>query len=276
MYEQRNFYGIGMRGYVIIAQNTDKINYIDCADALAISLKLSNPKANVTLISNDVSMCNAFDNVIELPYGDLAPHCDWKLINDWQVYEASPYDETIKLEADMIVNTNIDYLFDVLNIKDVCVCTTIRNFKQEISDSMFYRKFISDNNLPNVYNAITYFKKSEFAEQFFSNVRYVFENWDEVIQNYKGSSNEIPTTDWVYSIVCDIMGVENTTLPDVDGFSFVHMKPYINNLIHEDWTKELVYEMTFPLRVQKIPQSYMFHYHVKHFGKLFKEHYGRI
>lgn len=265
-----------MRGYVILAQNTNKINYINCADALALSLKMANPNANITLISNDVSMCNAFDNVVELPYGDLAPDSDWKLINDWQVYEASPYDETIKLEADMIVNTDIDYLFDVLNIKDVCVCTTIRNYKQEISESTYYRKFIVDNNLPNVYNAITYFKKSIFAEQFFNNVKFVFENWEEVIKNYVCNPNEIATTDWVYSIVCDIMGIEKTTMPDIDGFSFVHMKPNINNLVHEDWTKELVYEMTYPLRIQKIPQLHIFHYHVKHFGKLFKDYYGRI
>lgn len=265
-----------MRGYVIIAQNTANVNYIDCADALAISIKLANPNASVTLISNDVSMCSEFDHVIELPYGDLAPNSDWKLINDWQVYEASPYEETIKLEADMIVNTNLDYLFDVLNIKDVCVCTSIRNYKQEISDSRFYRKFIDDNKLPDVYNAITYFKKSPFAEQFFKNVRFVFENWNEVIKNYRTNINEQPTTDWVYSIVCSIMGEENTTIPDIDGFSFIHMKQYINNLISDDWTNELVYEMTFPIRVQKIPQLYTFHYHVKNFSKEFKKHYGRI
>ena len=39
--------------------------------------------------------------VIKLPYGDQAPDSDWKLVNDWQVYEASPYEYTIKLEADM-------------------------------------------------------------------------------------------------------------------------------------------------------------------------------
>jgi hypothetical protein len=264
------------KGYLVLAQNTKETNYIDCADALALSLKKANPKANITLLSNDVSMCAAFDNVIELPYGDLEPNSAWKLVNDWQVYEASPYDHTIKLEADMIVNTDIDYLFDVLSLKDVCVCTTIRDYKQQISDVRFYRKFIDDNNLPDVYNAVTYFKKSPFAELFFKNVRFVFEHWYDIIKKFKCNIDELPTTDWVYSIVCHIMGVENTTIPCVDGFSFVHMKQHVNNLITDDWKRELVYELTHPIRIQKIPQSYIFHYHNKDFAKIVKEEYGRV
>ena len=60
------------RGFVILAQNTEKVNYVKCAEVLAKSIKRAMPDESVTLISNDVSMCNAFDNVVELPYGDTA------------------------------------------------------------------------------------------------------------------------------------------------------------------------------------------------------------
>ena len=262
-----------MRGYVVIAQNTKNTNYIDCADALAISIKKHNPNANITLISNNTSMCDSFDNVVELPYGDLAPNSDWKLFNDWQVYEASPYDETIKIEADIIVNSNLDYLFSALEKKDVCLCTTIRDYKADVSDSRFYRKFIDSNKLPDVYNAITCFKKSSFAEQFFKNVRFVFENWEIIREHFICNVDEPATTDWVYAIVSHIMGVENVTIPNL--ISMVHMKPFIINTRSEDWTKELVYEFE-PFRIQKIAQHYPVHYQVKEFGKLYKEYYGRI
>ena len=124
------------RGFVILAQNTKDTNYVKCAETLATSIKRVMPNESVTLISNDSSMCQAFDNVVELPYGDLSPDSDWKLINDWQVYEASPYDYTIKLEADLYIPKDISYWFDVLKQKDVVVSTCIRNYKNEISNRL--------------------------------------------------------------------------------------------------------------------------------------------
>ena len=132
------------RGYVIMAQNTANVKYTHCAKVLEKSIKRVMPDANVTIITTSM-----------LPHGDLAPKGHWKLANDWQVYEASPYDETIKLEADMYIPRNIEHWWDVLSQKDVVVCNTIRNFKQEISDVRVYRRFIDDNNLPDAYNAIT-------------------------------------------------------------------------------------------------------------------------
>ena len=213
------------------------------------------PDANVTIITTDM-----------LPYGDLATDSDWKLINDWQVYEASPYDYTIKLEADMYIPRNIEHWWDVLKDRDVVVSSTIRNFKQEISDIRFYRRFIDDNKLPDVYNAITYFKKSDTAKQFFELAKEIFNNWEEYKKILKCNPQELATTDWVYSIACHIMGVENTTLPTFTEMSMVHMKQYINGTPTENWTDTFIYEcLPNQIRVQTVPQQYPFHYHVKNF-----------
>ena len=53
------------------------------------------------------------------------------------------------------------------------------------------------------------------------------------------------------------------------------MKQYINNLYNDDWTKELVYEFTDPLKISMFVPKYPVHYYVKDFGKQLKEHYGR-
>ena len=263
-----------MRGFVISAQNTHTTNYVECAEALALNLKQVMPNCNITLISNDISMCNAFDNVIELPYGDLAINDDWKLINDWQVYEASPYEYTIKLEADMYIPNDISYLFDLLDTKDVLVCTNIRDYKGNVSNVRAYRSFIDDNNFPDVYNAITCFKKSDGAKLFFSLVREFFENWEQYKKTLVCNIDEPPTTDWVYSMACHTMGIENTTIPNL--ISMVHMKQYINDLYTVNWTNELIYEFGDILKIQTFPQQYPVHYHVKDFGKQLKDHYGRI
>lgn len=243
------------KGFVIMAQDTETTCYTGCAEVLSKSIKRVMPGADVTIITTDM-----------LPHGDLAKDSDWKLINDWQVYEASPYDYTIKLEADMYLPRNIEHWWDVLQDRDVVVSKTIRNYKQEISKIRVYRKFIDDNKLPNVYNAITYFKKSEVAREFFNLVRDIFTNWEEYKTILKCNPAEIVTTDWVYAIACHIMGEEKTTMPYFTEMSMVHMKPYINNLPTENWTDTLIYEcLPDQLRIQTFPQQYPFHYHVKNF-----------
>ena len=243
------------KGFVIMAQDTEKTSYTKCAETLRKSILRVMPDANVTIITTDM-----------LPYGDLAKDSDWKLINDWQVYEASPYDYTIKLEADMYIPRNIDHWWDVLEDRDVVVSTTIRNFKQEISDIRFYRRFIDDNKLPDVYNAITYFKKSDTASKFFDLVKEIFNNWEEYKKILKCNPEELATTDWVYSLACHIIGVEKTTLPTFNEMSMIHMKQYINGTPTENWTDTFIYEcLPNQIRVQTVPQQYPFHYYVKNF-----------
>ena len=241
------------KGFVIMAQGDD---YVKCARALELSIKNVMPNANVTIITTEM-----------LPHGDQCPNVFWKLQNDWQVHEASPYEYTIKLEADMYIPRSIEYWFDSLKDRDVVICTKIKNFMQEDSTVKFYRKFIIDNKLPNTYNGITYFKKSQVAQQFFETTRTIWENWKEIRTTLQCNVNEVATTDWVYAIASHIIGVEKTTLPQFEPMSMVHMKQYINNTPSEDWTDIFTTEiLPHTIRVNTIPQLYPFHYHVKHFA----------
>ena len=239
------------------------LDYEVCADVLKDSILNVMPDANVTIITTEM-----------LPYGDQAPDTHWKLQNDWQVYEASPYDYTIKLEADMYLPMSIDYWWDILQNRDLVVSTTIRNFKQEVSDIKAYRRFITENKLPDTYNAITYFRKSELAEKFFNIVRDVFENWDEYKAILKCNVDELCTTDWAYAIAAHILGEENTTLPQFKEMSMIHMKQFINGLPTQDWTDTLIYEkLPHAFRINTIPQVYPLHYHVKSLAKELKGTY---
>lgn len=255
------------KGYVILAQNTETVNYVKCAEMLAYSIKKHMPDANVTLLSDDVDDSKYFDQVVALPYGDQDKDGAWKLNNDWQVYEASPYEYTIKLEADMFLPKSIEPWWDVLKHRDLVVCSTIRDFKQDISKERFYRGFIDENKLPDCYNAITYFKKSETAEHFFKLVRHIFENWADFRAILRCNNDEVATTDWVYSLAAHIMGKEKVLLPEFTQMSMVHMKQFINSLPTENWTDTLIYEiLPHAFRVHTHTQMYPFHYHVKNFS----------
>lgn len=235
--------------------------YVNCAKTLEKSIKRLMPDANVTIVTTDM-----------LPHGDQAPNIKWKLQNDWQVYDSSPYEYTIKLEADMYIPKNIDHWWDVLSHRDLVVSSAIRNYKQEISTNRTYRRFIDDNNLPDAYNAITYFKKSDTAKQFFAIVKNVFENWEHYKASMRCNAQELATTDWAYAIACHIMGVENTMLPSFNEMTMVHMKQYINETPTENWTDTFVYEcLPDHIRIQTIPQRYPLHYHIKNFSDKISE-----
>lgn len=257
------------RGFIIIAQNNVDVDYIKCAEVLADSIKRFMPNEYISLLTDKRIKSNKFHKIILFPHGDQCINDNWKLANDWQVYDASPYEYTIKLEADIYLPRSISHWFDILKNRDINLCQTIRNFKNIVSTQRFYRKIIDENNLPDIYNAITYFKKSETAKLFYSIVRDIFENWEEYKKLIKCYDTEMATTDIVYSIAAKIIGIEHCTLPNFTDFSFIHMKKFINNGVMTDWNNEFLYEIykdTF--RINTIPQLYPLHYHAKNFANI--------
>lgn len=244
------------RGYLIPAIDTELTDYLSCATKLAKSIRQWHPNANISVIT--VKQCSdpVFDHVIPLPYGDLEGYA-----NDWQCFAASPYRETIKLEADMICASPIDHWWTLFEHRDVVISQGARTFYDEPAQSRYYRKVFDANNLPDVYNAITYWRLSATAKEFFKLVRQIFEQWDEYKKLLK-FPDEYPTTDVVYAVAAVIMGPEKITLPAGLGPTIVHMKRYINPIQGNNWTKELVWENN-PFRINTVAQWGLVHYHVK-------------
>ena len=244
------------RGYLIPAIDTESVDYLSCAIRLAESIRQWHPDANIAVIT--VKRCNdpVFDHVIPLPFGDLGGYA-----NDWQVFHASPYRQTIKLEADMLCASSIDHWWTLFEQRDVVVSQGARTFYDNPAESRYYRKIFDQNNLPDVYNAITYWRLSIVAKEFFELVKQIFEQWNEYKTLLK-FPDEMPTTDVVYAIAAVIMGPERVTLPVGLGPTIVHMKRYINPIQTIDWTQELVWENN-PFRINTVAQFGLVHYHVK-------------
>lgn len=191
-----------------------------------------------------------------LPYGDLGGFA-----NDWQCHWLSPYRQTIKLEADMWCASPIDHWWTLFEHRDVVISQGCRDFYDQPGQSRFYRKIFDNNNLPDVYNAITYWRVSRTATEFFKLVRDIFEQWDSYRTLLK-FPDELPTTDVVYAMAAVIMGVENVTLPAGLGPTIVHMKTKMIPTISENWMEELVLEHN-PLRINTVAQWGLVHYHIK-------------
>lgn len=244
------------QGYIIPAFNVDTVDYVECARTLAKTLLAHNPAARICLLTNEKCAADhhlfAYTHVVDIdtknPYA-----------NDPLVFRQTPFRETIKLEADMMIATPIDHWWTIFRHRDVVISVGCRNWRDQVSTARNYRKVFDDNNLPDVYNAITYWRLSETAKQFFDLVRNIFTHWTEYRRLIKYSP-DVPDTDLVYAIAVQILGIERVTVPGSP--TMVHMKQAHADTETQDWTQELVWEMD-PLRINTIAQWGAFHYNIK-------------
>ena len=247
------------QGYIVPAFNTGTTDYVDCARTLAKTLLKHNPHARVCLLTN---MTDAADHNL-FAYTHVVENINTQnpFANDALVFGQTPFRETIKLEADMMIAGPIDHWWTMFRHRDVVISTGCRNWRGDVSTARHYRKVFDDNQLPDVYNAITYWRLSTTAKEFFGLTRAIFDNWSEFKKLIKFPP-ESADTDLVYAMAAQIMGPEQVTMPFATYPQIVHMKRHHAGTETQDWTRELVWEMD-PLRINTIAQWGAFHYNVK-------------
>ena len=109
------------KGFVVIAQNS-QADYVLQACLLAMSIKATQTESNICLITNDIvpaEYISLFDVIKEIPWNDSASDKEWKVDNRWKLYHASPYDETIILDTDMLVLQDLENWWTFLKNYDL-------------------------------------------------------------------------------------------------------------------------------------------------------------
>ena len=247
------------QGYLIAAWNSPTVDYINCARTLTKTLKHWHPDARVCLVTDTDIIDPLFDHVRVITRANLHnPYAD-----DWQVFYQSPFRETIKLEADMWITSSIDHWWNLFRKRDLVISTGCRDWQDRPSTARNYRRVFDANNLPDVYNAITYWRLSQTAKEFFDLVRNIFEHWTEYRKLLK-FPDEVPSTDLVYAVAAQTIGPNLVTLPFATYPKIVHMKRHHAGTQTENWMKELIWEWDQGnLRIQTVAQAGAFHYHVK-------------
>ena len=243
------------QGYVVVAVNTATVDYVRCAAMLVQSLKTQHPDARVCLITDQPVANPVFDYVHLLPAVS-----DNAYANDAAVFKLTPFRETIKLEADMLIASPIEHWWQLFRHRDVVISTGCRNWRGDASDVRQYRRVFDQNYLPDVYNAVTYWRLSKTAKEFFDLVRDIFANWEHVRTLIKFAP-VLADTDLVYALAAQIMGEHRVTIPFVTYPQIVHMKSHHAGTT-DRWTQELTWEHD-PLRINTVAQWGAFHYHIK-------------
>lgn len=160
------------KGIVLYAEGTE---YVKQARLCALSIRRYND-IPICLITDQEDRDPVFDHVIKLQSSSNR----FKTDNRCQIYDLTPYDETIVLDSDTLVLENIDHMWNILSQQEVFYTTSVYNYRGDIIIDKFYRKTFIQNKLPNVYNAFYYFKKCSKAQEFYSIQKQVNENWKEV------------------------------------------------------------------------------------------------
>lgn len=176
------------KGILFFALNNSKVDYTKLAVYAAEKAKkfLNVPVTIATddkssLLKNDVN--SVVDTIIEIEdtsknikkfFNGVDEHVTlpWKNGVRYTSYDISPYDETLVLDVDYIVNSEtLTYCWnnphDFLIYKQAVDFTETENVK-----------YISDNTIPFYWATVFYFKKTEQAKAFFDLVLHIKNNWN--------------------------------------------------------------------------------------------------
>ena len=265
------------KGYIVIAQNTKDVDYLQQAYALALSLKHTQSTVNkltVCVDENTKSLLTdqhrrVFDSIVDIPWEDDAAYQEWKIHNKWKYLHMTPYDETVILDTDMLFPTDVSHWWPILAQRDVWATTKVRTYRGEVVDSTYYRRHFEANNLPNVYTAFFYFKKSSLASELFAMTEIVFQHWQRFFFKYMPEGKpDYLSGDVAFALAMQLLGIEDQCVCDnVDSVpTFVHMKSHVQNIrgvnIYDQWNKTLptYYKNVNDFKIGNFQQLLPFHY----------------
>jgi len=178
-------------GAILFAQNNQSIDYtkmaIFAADRIQEYLKIP-----VSIITDDTTYLlekfpnHTFDNVIDIPLTGVAQHrkffdgsmtsktATWKNLARSSVYELTPYDTTIVLDSDYILNSSV--LKPALDLDhDFQIYRRSFDLAGYRSSTAFSR--INAYSIPFYWATVFIFKKNITMESFFILLDHIKENW---------------------------------------------------------------------------------------------------
>jgi len=266
------------RGFFTIAQDGPNGEYVRMAYALALSLKVSQREHSKLSIgitpgySLPEEYRWAFDEVIEIPWGDHAADSKWKLENEWKVIHMTPYDQTIKLDADMLFFSDIAGWWDEMALEDFVICNRVLDYRASTASDDFYRKTFTINNLPNIYTAMMFFKKTDATHELFDFAKFIYFNWESMFENCLIPEHrpDHVSTDVVFALALKILDLDGSSSTERMVPTFTHMKTKLQGWkggIEDDWRRHINTFVTPELefKLGNYIQHFPLHYYRKEF-----------
>ena len=240
------------KGYLVLATG----NFTKMAELLAASIKKSQTGINnISLITDDPLYQNELFEHIILVSGDT-------IYNRTQVYNLSPYEETVSLDADMIFLEDVSHWWNHFEKYSLLITNKVKTYRNEWVSKSPYRKTFVSNDLPNCYCAFSYFKKSSEAEEFFTMLGHIVSDWDTWTMKFAPENRQkIPSIDVAMGIALKILGID--AFSQLDFPTFTHMKSGCQGWprYSEDWRTHIgMYIEGNKLRLGPYVQTGILHY----------------
>lgn len=257
------------QGYLLLAQNIEE-DYVTQACLCAMSILATNPEAKISLVTNDKvpkKYKSLFDKIIDIPWEEQIGNSLSKSSTErWKLYHATPYEETVVLDTDMLVLQDISSWWKFLQNYDLYFVSNVLTYRNSIVQDNYYRKAFKANNLPNIYTGFHYFKKNDKAHEFYKWVELVVNNWELFYGQYaKEYYPKHCTMDVTNAIVAKILNCETAITNNIVKYpTFTHMKPYIQEwqFPQERWQNKVGVYLTDDLKltIGNYVQQGIFHY----------------
>ena len=235
------------KGFLWFAQNNDTTNYVELSIKLAESIKRWNKQNKICVITDANSRFESIHvDVVKVLQKDSSETHDIKWANEHKAFELTPFTHTIKLEADMLWTQNTDWWWYHLWQHDLVFSVDCFDYKNSVVKDRFYRRLFWRNDLPNIYNGLTYFRRSQKAKKFFDLCGAITQNWEKVRKEILfACTDRYPSTDVVYALAYKILDPVHKELIDYPWFKFIHNK----DMIQAPWAKN-VNQYLMPISLQ--------------------------
>jgi hypothetical protein len=258
------------KGFLIYAEGED---FVKQAYLSALSIKAAENEFPVSLVTNckvDDRFKWVFDKIIDIPWYETSRY-SLAVENRWKLFHATPYYETIVLDADTLVLENLAYAWRLFENYDLFFPTTVFTYRKEKIQSDFYRKAFTANQLPNFYNCVHYFKKEKLTQEFWEWCETVTHNWELFYGHFcseyypKEPSMDVTTAIVSKILDCDtVVSNKNQSVVEI-----VHMKPQIQNWLYttSSWQDRVGAYLSpdLQLKIGNHRQDSIFHYTEKDF-----------
>jgi hypothetical protein len=206
-------------GAVIFAQNNGAIDYVKIATFSAKQLKhyLNIPVSLITDSPDAVTDTDVFDQIIVISSnttqtkkfhdGTLSSkNLVWKNQSRSQIFDLTPYDTTLVIDSDYIINSSV--LLPTFNSNsNFQIYRSSLDLASWRNTSSFDR--LNQYSIPFYWATVFVFKKDEFTQAFFNIVDNIKLNWEYYRLLYTIDS-KVFRNDFAFSIAIHIMN-NNTT-----------------------------------------------------------------
>jgi hypothetical protein len=253
------------KGFLLYAEGTE---YVKQAYLTAMSIRATQNSFPVSVVTPDKLPEEykwAFDKIIPVPWYSKSDS-RFKTEHRWKLYHATPYEETVVIDTDILVLQNLDYIWGFFKNYNLYYPTRVFTYRKDLVTSDFYRKAFTANNLPNVYNTLHYFKKCDASKEYFAWVELINNNWELFYGHFcKEHFPKQPSMDVTCAIAAKIMDIDTEiTNAALDIPMIVHMKPAIQGWEQSanEWQSRVGVYLTddLKLKIGNHLQDTVFHY----------------